>query len=119
MITIFLSLIFPIMIGIILIIVVPFLILLLFISYFFPKKSLGLSMMFFGFLLMTIGFFFVYLLAITFPEHFIIKVVPKTSHLEFQFFLMDALLYSIPTAWILTSIYIIWEGQSKYMRRRK
>lgn len=105
--------------GMVVIVILPLTIIMFLFLKFLQKQSKGLVTMFFGFFLMSIGYLFVFFITLTQGDRFVLTLAFSQTRWEFEIFIMDILLLSIPIAWISVSLWIIKRGYSEYKEEEK
>jgi len=109
-----LSLIPYLILGMVVIVVIPLTALMFVFLKFLQQESRGLVTMFFGLFLMSVGYLFLFFITLTHGDRFVLTLAFSQTRWEFEIFVMDILLLSIPILWIGVSFWIIKKGYSQY-----
>ena len=104
------------MLGMIFIIIVPFAILIAIFLRVIENESKGLLTMVGGFLMMCIGYFFMFLIAMSWGESNIISTAITTESLVLEANFITIILFSLPVVWIISSVFLMKDGYMKYKK---
>jgi len=102
------------LIGMILIVIVPFVILISIFLRMIENESKGLLEMVSGFLLMCMGYLFMFLIALSWSGSNIVSTAVTNEALVFEANFMALAVFSIPIVWILASVILMRDGYRKY-----
>ena len=106
------------LIGLVVIIVIPFSILLSIILRVIENESKGLLTMLGGFLMMCVGYLFMFVIVIAWNGSDIISTAITTESLVFEANFMGIALFSIPVVWVIASAMLMKEGYKSYKESR-
>ncbi|MBN2101729.1 MAG: hypothetical protein JW716_02565 [Candidatus Aenigmarchaeota archaeon] len=102
------------LIGMIIIVIVPFVILITIFLRMMGNGSRGILEMLAGFLLMCTGYLFMFFIAITWGGSNILSTAITNESLVLEANYMAVALFSIPVIWVIASVILMKDGYKKY-----
>jgi len=102
------------LVGMIIIVIVPFVILITIFLRMMGNESRGILEMLAGFLLMCTGYLFMFLIAITWGGSNILSTAMTNEALVLEANYMAIALFSIPVVWVIASLILMKDGYKKY-----
>ncbi len=101
-------------IGMIIIVIIPFVILITIFLRMIENESKGLLQMLAGFLLMCTGYLFMFLIAVTWSGSNIMSTAVTSEALIFEANYLAVALFSIPVIWVMVAVFLMKDGYNKY-----
>ena len=102
------------LIGMIIIVIVPFVILISLFLRMIKEESQGILELLAGFLLMCTGYLFMFIISLTWSESNILSTAITSEALVLEANYMAIALFSIPVVWVLAAVILMKDGYKKF-----